>query len=134
MDWEKEWLEHKDYDPKKEWFEREDYDLDPSEGLRMELGFCGCVCDDRGSLWLFKLLALFYEDDHSQVPWDKMQVTVRKYCGWTDDAVPPLFYMAMTILDNLELVEHGTAIRCSWITPKGRRMVKRYESLLTEGI
>lgn len=36
---------------------------------------------------------------------------------------PAHYYVLMNWLDGLDLIEHGTAIRCSWPTEKGRQVL-----------
>jgi len=45
-----------------------------------------------------------------------------------------VFYIVAGILDNNGLIEHGTAIRYSWLTAEGEKILRTIQTVGSEGI
>jgi hypothetical protein len=88
------------------------------------LGICGC-CDTKG-VWL--LIRDYLEacrseygtEDHKDVEpqWERQRTLLCGESEWT-----PLAYVFLSVMQRLDLTEHGTAIRCSWLTEKGEAIL-----------
>lgn len=82
-----------------------------------EIGVCGC--GDPCSI--FPLLKAGLEHFEKQENWGKHE-------GLGGDAV---FYLLATTLDRTDAIEHGSSIRCSWLTLKGEELLsimREYEA------
>ena len=74
---------------------------------------CGCVDNElEGDL---KQILLHYRDAREKEDSSVYYTVFIEKNGWQPKYVEAL----LTILDNAGLIEHGTAIRGSWITEKG---------------
>ena len=88
----------------------------PMQEALLELGCCGCGCPQNTYAEIHKML-LFYSQD----------IMTRKAPeSWGVENVsnnPFVQYMAY-ILDNEEVIEHGTRIDFGWLTAKGKELLK----------
>lgn len=77
---------------------------------------CGCVGSVMRLTYFRTLEALAVDtlQGEARVDWDALRGSL----GWTVDE--RLFYAVMLLLDDRDLIEHGTSIRVPWITNKGR--------------
>lgn len=82
-------------------------------------GFCGCVEEDVTSVVLINRLKELANDwpNHREA-WNKEHNS--------------LFYFIEQKLDDAGLIEHGSAIRCSWINDKGREFLSLYGDVFND--
>jgi len=68
---------------------------------------------------------------------DEMISTIKRVLEWHKTDIPKrdsyisvfpeelgIFYIIVGLLDNLDLVEHGTSIRWGWLTNDGKRLLE----------
>jgi hypothetical protein len=85
--------------------------LYPTENQLMisNLGICGCVPDD-----LYKVFHKYLKGFSENIYYDKIEPNDTELVR----------YLVLIHLDKIELIEHGTAIRGSWLTEKGKKTLE----------
>ena len=83
--------------------------------LDEELEICGC-CDTEGVWKLIRDYLLSCTGD--SIDFNRQHTLL---CGDSDWS--PLVYVFLCQMQRVGLTEHGTGIRCSWLTEKGRRVL-----------
>jgi len=78
---------------------------------------CGCSEDDLVAKELIKVLEWAKEDCEKRERYDKL---------YENDGV---FYIIAGFLDNRYMIEHGTSIRCSWITEDGKILLETLKNI-----
>lgn len=73
---------------------------------------CGCAGEGFMRGIYAKALTLVEAQD-----WDGLRKEFRL------DDEPRLYYAVLMILDQFNLIEHGTSIRCSWLTEEGKEFL-----------
>ena len=79
-------------------------------------GNCGCSETKLLVNDLILLLENQAEEIETRVKYDKLFTS------------KTLFYVLAGILSDLNFIEHGTSIRCSWITKKGKEFLAQLKS------
>jgi hypothetical protein len=79
--------------------------------LCMLLPDCGCIGDVMRKAYVSVLETLSVDGIER---WNKLMAEL----GF--DADPRLFYALTSLLDDRDLIEHGSSIRCSWLTERGK--------------
>ena len=83
------------------------------QGLRKFFNewFCGCGCPEEAISFLLELLELCPLYDNRE-PFEKL--------------IPNegLQYLTLYTLDHFDLIEHGTSVRGSWLTDKGKAILE----------
>ena len=89
------------------------------EALINELGICGCGNPE-----------LAYKAVHEMLKRSSSKEESTITCAMDNDdtAIPYIYFMAY-VLDSLGFLEHGSSIRCSWLTEKGENLLKALEVL-----
>ena len=79
----------------------------------LEIGICGCGTPEVCYKWLKEYLT-----DLNTKNWGKY-----------DYESPDWKYIQIIngLLENLDIVEHGTTCRCSWLTEKGKKVLEALE-------
>jgi hypothetical protein len=86
----------------------------PASVVHLDDMFCGCGDTSAAWDWVKEyLLRLHQRDDGA---------------GWTWKPETGAEYIAAYLLDHLELTEHGSTIRCPWLTDSGREMLAFLEA------
>lgn len=83
------------------------------------LGICGCGNPD-----------LAYKAVHEMLKRSSSKEESTITCAMDNDdtSIPYIYFMAY-MLDYLGFLEHGSSIRCSWLTEKGEKLLKALEVL-----
>ena len=103
------------------------------------LGLCGCYVPEIGLVAALKLLGYFelkdkYDyKDNIKLYKEKEYEYIKKYFGF--EFSYQMFrdefqVFSLYQLDELGLIDHGSNITCSWLTDKGRIVLKFYEGKL----
>lgn len=93
-------------------------DMDELVSVGM-LGFCGCVGDEP----IAKARDVMKDLDRTDDNWIRWDELVARHFGG-DEAYG---YFVLQYLDRRGLVEHGTSIRSSWLTEKGKECLEAME-------
>lgn len=82
------------------------------------LDFCGCGSPEDASLFIYKVLSAQAKADYdeSKNAYDKI---LGLHLG-ESDVVNGVFQFALNVLNNADLLEHGTSVYSSWLTEKGK--------------
>jgi len=84
-----------------------------NEPLRLKLGLCGCGNPEDIMAYIRDMLLVLKTGD------------------WRDhEDMPYMFFVSWANYN--QLAEHGTTIRCSWLTPEGEALLKEIEEALDE--
>lgn len=99
--------------------------------LCSELGFCGCgwaarAAAARAAMWLRDVLVRLKVRGHYSDMGRWMECPIDYAHGPLDSKDLPegLFWLLWYWIDDKGLVEHGTNVRGSWLTPKGERWLR----------
>lgn len=89
------------------------------EEIVNELGICGCGNPE-----------LAYKAVHEMLKRSSSKEESTITCAMDNDdaSLPYIYFMAYT-LDTLGFLEHGSSIRCSWLTEKGEDLLKALDVL-----
>lgn len=89
------------------------------------MGFCGCTSDHLVDL-AWNMFVALYQASKSEGSWfyDYKEKS-EDYCSLQE--------CILAILDKQEIIEHGSSIRGSWLTEKGKKMAEEYISLYERG-
>jgi hypothetical protein len=85
--------------------------------LLNEFGGCGCSEDDEMAKVIVKILEWAVKSIGNRVRYNKLF----RHVG--------TFYIVAGILDNNDLLEHGTSIRCAWATKKGKMLLETLKEM-----
>jgi hypothetical protein len=105
-----------------------DYDNIKDYILTGLLGFCGCGMPEEALKWLRGCLADI--EHRTEVEWKQSPPV---YQGRIYARMEPLprgvEYLLWYWMDKLELIEHGGSVGGSWLTERGKHLLRRLEKI-----
>lgn len=89
-----------------------------------DLGFCGCGTPEETAVWLRDVLRTM---DGASFASEQNMEKRKELVGYG-----PRGFFILYQLDCLDLTEHGCSVTASWLSPKGKEVLKKLELYTAE--
>lgn len=91
-----------------------------------DLGFCGCGDPEAAIKIIYELIKIQHDRRNKSNDYKEYKSKVNKLITGNIESVADIL---LYIINNAELLEHGTSVGCSWLTDKGKEFIKHYEEI-----